>query len=65
VLRSDVVRVARSSIALAIVLTVAACGAAVGPTRNAAGRIDALMVDLHQRGLFDGAVVVGDDRSIL
>ena len=64
-LRSDVVRVARSSIALAIVLTVAACGAAVGPTRNAAGRIDALMVDLHQRGLFDGAVVVGDDRSIL
>ena len=48
-----------------IALAAAACGAAVSPARNAVVQIDALVADLHQRGLFDGAVVVGDARSIL
>ena len=45
-------------------MTLAAC-AAFSPIQNVATRIDALIGDLHRRGLFDGAVVVGDERSIL
>ena len=52
-------------IATVVLLAVPACGPAGGKAGNAAARIDALIEDLHQRGLFDGAVVVGDDRSIL
>ena len=43
----------------------AGASAAFSPTQNPATRIDALIGDLHQRGLFDGAAVVGDERSIL
>ena len=46
-------------------MSLAACGGELSRKEIEAARIDALMVDLHQRGLFDGAVVVGDEHSIL
>jgi CubicO group peptidase (beta-lactamase class C family) len=50
---------------LAAVLSLVACGGELNRKDIESARIDGLMSDLHQRGLFDGAVVVGDDRSIL
>lgn len=60
-LRSGSIRVLATVVALAV----AACSSSAGKTGTIASRIDALMDDLHQRGLFDGAVVVSNGPSIL
>lgn len=48
-----------------VVAVVAALGCREAPRPPVGERLDALFGDLHARGLFDGAVVVGDARGVI
>jgi CubicO group peptidase (beta-lactamase class C family) len=52
-------------LAAGLLASVVALAATVSATQGTAPRLDALLTGLHQRGLFDGAVVVGEGATVV